>query len=259
MVYRELTISQIEKWLGIKKGEIPEHLILYASWPWPLRKRLEEVRLYLKKPELVGEKELGNFWVGKMGNREVGFILVYGHGMAADMLYILIKLGVKYIFQTGSIGALQKNIKLFDLIIPTSAIKFEGLSHHFFNQKTVKCDSQLLNVMKKILEKRNFTNFHTGKTISIDFLFAETKERVKKWSQEGFLGIDMETATTYAMCKLLKAKSIAILKVIDNLVRKGELVSDLKNKAFEKRNEEMKIFIKHILKETISEVEKNSI
>ena len=58
--------------------------------------------------------------------------------------------------------------------------------------------------------------------------------------------------TTYAISKLLEVRSIAILKVIDNLVRKGELLSDLKYRN--KKNEEMKGFVRDIIRETISKL-----
>jgi purine-nucleoside phosphorylase len=257
MPYRELTLQEIENWLGIKKKVIPKHLILYASWPWPLKERLKEVRRYLKNPKEVGRRALGNYWIGKLNNKKVGFMLVYGHGMAADMLYLMTRLGVKYIYQIGSMGALQKQMNLFDLVIPQRAIKFEGLSHLFFKEKFVECDRELLNLTKKILEEKKFKNYHVGKTISIDFLFAETKDRVKKWSKNGFLAIDMETATTYAMAKLSKVKTIAILRIIDSVVKEGELISDLEYKKRKDEAQKLKKFVKEVISELIDRIDKS--
>jgi len=253
MPYQELTVKKIEKWLGLKKKDVPKHLILYASWPWPLKERMKEVRNYLKKPKPKG-LGLSNFWVGEINRKKVGFMLVYGHGMAADMLYLLSKMGVKYIYQIGSIGALQSEARIYDLIIPQTAIKFEGLHKHpIFDKKALHCNKELLELTKKCLEKMDFKNFYIGKTMSIDFIFAETKERVKKWSRLGFLGIDMETATTYSMSNSLGIKTIAILRVSDNLVRKNELMADLNTKG--KRGAELKRTVKSIIIELISKLD----
>jgi purine-nucleoside phosphorylase len=257
MSYRELTTKKIENWLGLKKGRIPKHLILYASWPWPLVERLQEVRRYLRNPEL-GTKVLGNYWIGKLNNKKVGFMLVYGHGMAADMLYYMARLGVKYIYQIGSMGALQETINLFDLIIPKKAIKFEGLSHLFYKGRFAECDKKLLEITKKILEEKKFINYHIGKTISVDCLFTETKQRVKEWSDKGFLAVDMETATTYSIAKMFNIKAIAILRIIDSLVRKDKLISDLeRDREWKMKNNKLKKIVKNIISEIIERVEGN--
>jgi purine-nucleoside phosphorylase len=78
---------------------------------------------------------------------------------------------------------------------------------------------------------------------------------VKNWSEQGLLAIDMETASTYAMCNELGAKAISILFVSDNMVRKGELMSDRvyridRSKTRTKRRE----LIRDIIFETIEEL-----
>lgn len=222
MPYKELSIGEIEAWLDVTQEEIPEFLVLHCTWPWSSDRELHR---YLSKPRKVGNTQLGNFWIGTLDSHETGYMKAYGSGMVADMLYLLIQLGVHYVFQIGSMGSLQQHINIFDLVIPSECMKFEGLETHF-SQPTSRCDEFLLQTVTKVIEAKASTPFHTGKTISIDFLFAENTERVNTWSNQELLAIDMETATTYAVCHELEAKAIAILFIIDNLVKKGELISD---------------------------------
>ena len=254
MPYSELTTKEIENWMEIKREGVPKHLILYATWPWPHVKKIKEVRRYLKNPKLAAPNALGNYWIGELDGKKVGFMLVYGHGMTADMIFIMAKLGVKYIYQIGTMGALQKSINLFDLIVPEKVIKFEGLPYFFCKQKFVECDKKLLEITKDILEEKKFRNYYIGKTISIDFLFAETKKLVRELSKKRFLAADMETATNYAVSKMLGIKSIAILMIIDNAA-KEELLSDLKYKIRKREIQRNRKFVKEIVSEIIKRID----
>ena len=53
---------------------------------------------------------------------------------------------------------------------------------------------------------------------------AETFEDVKNWSKEGFLGVEMEASTIFAVSKHFNVASTALLIVGDNLI-KGETVA----------------------------------
>ena len=77
---------------------------------------------------------------------------------------------------------------------------------------------------------------------------------MKQWSDQGILAIDMETATTYAICNELVIKAIAVLFVIDNLVKKGELLSDDVSNQNERRTK-MRRFIRDVIYETITTIE----
>jgi purine-nucleoside phosphorylase len=255
MPYRELTLKEIEKWIGIKRKHVPKHLVLYCTWLWPVKSRMKEMKRYLKNPKLVGENALGNYWIGTMNGKKIGFMIVYGHGMTADMLFLMSQLGVKYVYQIGSMGALQKNLDLFDIVIPEKATKLEGLAHISYGKEFVECDKKLLRMTEKILKEKDFRNYHIGNTISIDYLFAENMERVEKWQKEGLLAVDMETATTYAMAKLLKIKAIAVLRIVDSVVKEGQLITDSEYRNRRNEANRLKEFVKDVVCELIREVD----
>jgi uridine phosphorylase len=56
-------------------------------------------------------------------------------------------------------------------------------------------------------------------------MMAETFEDVTKWSEQGYLGVEMEAATVFAVSNHFAVPSGAILFVGDNLIR-GESVFD---------------------------------
>jgi uridine phosphorylase len=244
MVYYELPLEKMEKWFGFKRDEVPKDFIVECMWPW--YRTEDDVRDFLKDAEKLGDKN--NIWKGSFSGKEIGFTIVRGPTTTADTLFPLLSMGVKNIYQIGAIGALQENIELLDLIIPSESVKFEGVSDHFLKGDLVKADTSLVELSRKILESKGFKRYHVGRTISINTIFAETKERVTKWNGEGLLGIDLETATIYSLCKVFGARCVAVLRVIDNLVLEGKDLSDVPSEL----KDEMKI--RNLVKDTVLEM-----
>jgi purine-nucleoside phosphorylase len=83
-----------------------------------------------------------------------------------------------------------------------------------------------LSLNKKI--KDNFSenkNIYEGNLVTVQAMLAETKEDVDFWNKKGYLGVDMESATVFAVSSHFNVPSAALLYVADNLV-KGDLVTD---------------------------------
>lgn len=249
MTYQHLTTKELEGWLNVNSKDVPSTVILQGTWPW------EKIEQYAKKIFKFPKKisNLGNFMIGVRDGTKIGYMIVYGPGMAADMCYVLIKLGVKNIFLVGGIGALQKNIKIGDLIVSQQAITTQdGTSWFYSSKEIVNCDKKLLGDLKRVLEKKNVKNCFFGETLSISTLFAESKSWVNKWNKKGVLGVDMETSAVYTICKALDAKVIALLLVTDNVVSKeGTLVATDRNKEVGRVREKTGRLILDIVTETI--------
>lgn len=237
MTYQHLTTKEIEKWFNVKSEYIPRNVILHGTWPW--EDTVENyANKFLKNPKKLSN--LGNFVVGTHNGIKIGYAIIYGPGMAADISYILMKLGVKNIFLVGGIGALQTKIKMGDLIIPQESITLQdGTSQFYSKDAVVSCDKRLLKILKEVLKEKNIKDYHVGKTLSISTLFAESKKWVDKWNKEGVLGSDMETSAVYTISKMLGSRSLALLQVIDSLVLKDKTIDKLDaNKEANKMRQE---------------------
>lgn len=57
-------------------------------------------------------------------------------------------------------------------------------------------------------------------------MMAETKEDIDAWMEKGYAGVDMESATVFAVSNHFNVPSAALLRVADNLA-KNELVTDV--------------------------------
>lgn len=244
MKIKVLKKNEIENWLKVKRDDIPKYLILDCAWPvWRSKK---DAKLYIKNPKSLGIGK--NFWVGNHPKLKikVGYAFSYGAPMTALTLHLLVKLGVKLVYQIGSIGALQDYIKLSDLIIPSSCLKLDGLSNYYLPGNFIKVDSLLLKSAIQTLNEFNFTNYHVGKIVSVISSLIETKERIKKWQREGFLGIDLETSLVHSICKSLKARAITILRV-SNTQKQGERIVDKRRHSKDKKRKRAKRLIRDLV------------
>jgi purine-nucleoside phosphorylase len=252
MAFKKMSIKEIEKWAGIKQKDVPKYLIVDCTWPWS--RNIKDVKKYIKNPKPHWKWKYPFF--GKhpnLPNVPVGYTIVFSSSMASQ-LYFFLKLGVKYVFQIGSTGSLQNNIKIFDLIIPKECLKFDWISQQFHSPKIVKCDNQLLRTVENSLKELKFDNYHVGRTVSVASNWIQTPERMEKWKNEGLLCVEQETATIYSICKAFGSKPIGLLRVSDTQ-RKGERLQD-PNRYDEKKNQKLKDLVRDAVLLSIKKLEK---
>jgi purine-nucleoside phosphorylase len=227
MSFKKMSVSEIERWAGVRQSDCPRYLIVDCAWPWS--RSVTDAEKYLKNPKPHCRWTFPFFgYHPKLSNVPLGYSVVFGSSMATQ-LYFFLKLGVKYVFQIGSIGGLQKDVNVFDLIIPSECKKFDWTSQQFHSPENVRCDNKLMEIMESSLKVLNFKDCHIGRTISVASNWIETPSRIAAWKKEGLIGVDQETSMIYSMCKAMGSKAIALLRVTD-AHRKGEGQQDHPNK-----------------------------
>ena len=88
---------------------------------------------------------------------------------------------------------------------------------------------------KDALEKRLHT-VYCGDHITWSTLFYQNAELVTQWHKAGYLGVDMETATTYAVGNYFKMPAISMLVVWDDLTRGRSFLDPLSDSALDALN-----------------------
>jgi uridine phosphorylase len=108
--------------LQIKPGQIGEFVIMPGD---PGRCHL--IAEHFENPQLIAQSREYVTYTGKYKGLTVSVTSTgMGCPSAAIALEELIMSGAKYLVRLGTTGALQKNINLGDIIIPTSAVRLEG-------------------------------------------------------------------------------------------------------------------------------------
>ena len=177
----------------------------------------------------------------KLGNKTVWFSTVYGGAFLSELTHIACMLGSKKNFLVGSCGALQDNLEMGDIIIPTYSYGNESSTRMYqtSNDNRHYANKDLNNEIAELSgNKYSLTN---GPLVTCQAMLAETQEDINRWKSEGYLGVEMESSTFFAVSNHFNVPSTAIIHVADNLVQ-NELVGTEKYIEKKELREMIKIY-----------------
>lgn len=148
-------------------------------------------------------------------NSEVLDIPIYEYGYGTDKLCITMALcgapgaavaieelhamGCEKFIICGGAGALTKDSKVGEIIIPVSAVRDEGTSYHYLEpSREVECHKETVKTVVSCLEQMGIP-FTTGKTWTSDAIYRETPDMVDLRRNEGCITVEMEAAAFFAV------------------------------------------------------------
>ena len=167
---------------------------------------LEDVKL------LNFNREYKSFLGNYRGKRILAMSTGIGAPSAGIGIEELFNVGVKYIIRVGSAGAMQKNIKIGELIIAEGAVRDDGLSKMYVPENYPAIpSSKLLFLAKKYAPDAVYgiIRSHDG------FYMDDNAATEKFWSEKGIVGADMESGILMVIGKL---RGIETLSVLNNVV-----------------------------------------
>lgn len=129
----------------------------------------------------------------------------------------VIALGAKKFVLFGSCGILDEKIARGKVIIPTSAIRDEGVSYHYIEASDeIMADKNSVNVLAECSEKCGYP-FVKGKIWTTDAIYRETHERIRERKSEGCIAVEMECASAMAVTQFRKVPFAQFLFGADSL------------------------------------------
>ncbi len=103
-----------------------------------------------------------------------------GAPFAAGMMEFAIGMGCKKFIAIGSCGVLDGLIPRDHLIIPTSAIREEGTSYHYYPpSREIEINPTMQKEIKIFLNKNNIS-YSEGKVWSTDGIYRETSKKNRR-------------------------------------------------------------------------------
>ena len=165
----------------------------------------------------------------------------------------ILSLGVtsaKNIIFLGSVGSLDEDIKIGDIVIPSKSICGDGASRYLNKDledsfgKSEYPNKELFNKINNIVKELDI-KFHNITNFSIDTIFAQFAH-IDKIKELGCKSIEMETACLFKACELCNIKCVALLCVSDNTVVNKSLYSG--------RSEEENIYRHKVREEIIPKI-----
>lgn len=227
-MYRSLTAEEYKRHLGFPEDYHVHGMLCYGSWD-----KEKQIAFLENEVAKLGTNArlvtLPNF-PGKMveftvNGKKFWFDVSYGGALLSEYLHWACLFGSQKNILLGTCGGLSPEVASLDLVIPTYSHGNESATRMYNPQAEDNkhfSDANLSVALSRRVGSQNKT--WQGGTITCQAMLAETLEDVQRWSKEGFLGVEMEAATVFAVSKHFHVRSAALLIVGDNLIQ-GETVA----------------------------------
>lgn len=245
-MYNLQTRENWEQILHFPKGYTVDYLIAAA-----VTKREKNVRIFdecikqipgVEMPNLISEEFFRGVQEYKINGKTIWFDIVYGGAYLSELLHIACLFGSRKNFLIGTCGGLQTNLNAGDIIIPTYSYGNESTTRTYQRENKDNKHYSNEDLSKSIIEsidKRYKT--YRGSLVTCQAMMGETLEDVTEWQKEGYLGVEMESSTFFAISNHFNVPSTALLHVSDNLV-KNELYGGEAHESSKSFREGIKIY-----------------
>lgn len=217
--------------INAKKEDIADKILLPGD---PLRAEFI-AKTYLKNPVCYNNVR---GMLGYTGTYKGERVSVQGTGMGLPSLSIYVnelirEYDVKKLIRVGSCGAMQKDLKLRDIILAMSAStnssmnknRFKGMDYAptpdfgLFKNAMIHGDKLGLDIK-------------AGGVLSSDSFYTDDPDEWKIWAAFNVIAVEMETSALYTLAAKYGVKALSILTVSDSLVTWEETSSEEREKTF---------------------------
>lgn len=180
----------------------------------------EDLGLFLRSfPEHPGRTHglyLSQVFTGSLDSIRVAVAgPMLGAPQTVLVLEKMIALGARRIIAAGWCGSLQKDVRIGDVVIPSSAIAEEGTSGHYPVDAPAPSPA-LRHALGAALSNAGLP-VHEGPVWTTDAPFRETVAKVKRFQSEGVLAVEMEASALFAVSRFRHVDLAVVLVVSDDL------------------------------------------
>lgn len=223
-MYKTLNIDSYRKKFGLADDYKVDGLLVSGVWdllaerehlPY-LIKTLEKMGITSHVKRIEGE-QLGHAYAFDVHGKHYWFVPVMGAAYMSKYAHLACLLGSKKNILIGVVGGLKKGAQPGDFVIPTYST---GNQNAFMYDREAE-DLRFYpdkGLSQKLKDKLTSVTVLEGPTVTCEVMLAETAEDIQQWSDHGYLGVEMEAATMFALSKHFKVPAAALLTVADNLV-----------------------------------------
>jgi uridine phosphorylase len=152
----------------------------------------------------------------------------FGGPNIAALVEELAAFGMKECVLWGYCGAIHNDMNIGDVIVAQRALREDGVSYHYLEEDEDFVES---NWFEKWAFAKDDYGLREGAIWSCDAIYRETEEKISRYREKGILGVEMEVASFYAVCKYTGVKGIAFL-VVSDVFRDGLWRSGFRTKPF---------------------------
>lgn len=218
--------------IGAKKGEIAKIVLLPGD---PLRAKyiaetfLEDVKQY---------NTVRNAF-GYTGTYKGVPISVQGTGMGVPSISIYVEELIReydceILMRVGSAGAIQKDVKVRDVVLAQGATTDSGINRQAFNNQVDFAPISDFGLLKTAYEKGVEADYEirVGNVFTSDRFYNDELDK-QKLADHGVLAIEMEASALYTIAAKHGKKALAILTISDHILTGEETTAKEREKTFD--------------------------
>ena len=190
---------------------------------------------YLKNAVLVNDVRGVQGYTGEYKGKKVS-VMAHGMGIPSIGIYsyeLYHAYGVQNIIRLGTCGALNKDIKIKDMIVATGACTDSNYAANFGLNGIISAvpSFELLKKADEVIKKLGFQDkSRFGQIFTTDVFYAD-RPGALDWAKMGVLAVEMETYGLYLNAARAGKNALAICSVSDNMVSKQELTAEERTKS----------------------------
>ncbi len=163
-------------------------------------------------------------------------VMASGMGMPSMGIYsyeLFNFFDVDNIIRIGSAGALDKNIKVRDIVLGMGACTNSDYQSQYNLPGTYApvASYKLLKIAAEECDKKN-SSTHIGNILSSDIFYNADNSVNEKWAKMGVLAVEMEAAALYMNAAYAGKNALAICTISDNIMTGEALDADSRQTSF---------------------------
>ena len=190
---------------------------------------------YLKNAVLVNDVRGVQGYTGEYKGKKVS-VMASGMGIPSIGIYsyeLYHAYNVENIIRIGTCGALQKEVKVKDLVVATGACTDSNYAESFGLKGVISAvpSFKLLKKADEMVNKlglQDKTRF--GQIFTTDVFYRDTNDTLQ-WTKMGVIGVEMEAYGLYLNAARAGKNALAICSISDNMVTKQELTAEERTKS----------------------------
>jgi len=220
-MYKQFTAEDYKKHLGLDPNYKVDGFMIYGTYQNYPFEQIEESLKRLGVSYEVNELKqdfLSQIREIKVSGKVFWLAVAYGGALLSEYMHLACLFGSKKNILLGSCGGLKKGASSLELIVPDWSYADESSAKAYQPEANNKyeADAELSDVIAEKLAKKY--TVHRGKTVTYQAMMAETWDDVQRWSNEGYVGVEMEASTVFSASKHFGVPAAAILRIGDNLI-----------------------------------------
>ena len=143
--------------------------------------------------------------------------LPIGAPAAASFVEELVACGARTLLIAGTAGSLQPDLPIGSVVLPVSAIREEGTSHHYLPHEVPAAATAALVEALEAAWRGAGPRPRAGLHWTTDAPYREHKQKIIAYREAGVLSVDMEVSALFSVAQHRDVAAAAILAISDEL------------------------------------------